>query len=164
MDLSYNNPMAALPRNQAMPKPVSNTPNAVLRFSAGTTLARTAFSNETCAPIPIPHSTIPMRASVNPPERQKARTTQKAKLPEAELANRVCLASGRRRGSSAPRLPWRPHTRPESYFGQQSQSSGNERRPGQISETCSDQGAGNNIEPVTFGESLRLQRPRGFLL
>src|ERR1700730_8798729 len=29
IDLSYNNPMAALPRNQATPKPGSNTPNAV---------------------------------------------------------------------------------------------------------------------------------------
>ena len=35
MDLSYNNPMAALPRNQAMPNPVLKTPNAGLRFSIG---------------------------------------------------------------------------------------------------------------------------------
>src|SRR5579864_6288393 len=42
IDLSYSKPMIALPANHAMPKPVSNTPKAVLRFSEGTTPASTA--------------------------------------------------------------------------------------------------------------------------
>jgi hypothetical protein len=36
-DLSYNQPMMALPANQAIPKPVPKTPKAVLRFSDGIT-------------------------------------------------------------------------------------------------------------------------------
>jgi hypothetical protein len=46
MDRPYSNPMVALPRNQATPKAVSKTPNAVLRFCGGTIPANTALRDE----------------------------------------------------------------------------------------------------------------------
>src|SRR5438552_15213477 len=71
IDLSYKNPSIALPINQAIPKPVSKTPKAVLRFAAETTLVRTALSSESCAPMPRPHSIMPMRATPAPPRKTK---------------------------------------------------------------------------------------------
>src|SRR5579864_327048 len=67
-DRSYNKPMIALPTNQNTPKPVSKTPKAVLRFPEEITGARTAFRQESCAPIPIPQRTIPSSSVLVPPK------------------------------------------------------------------------------------------------
>ena len=69
-DLSYNQPMMALPPNQAIPKPVSKTPKAVLRFSDGITSTSTAFNNESCAPMPKP-TTRPSAVAFAPSEPRK---------------------------------------------------------------------------------------------
>src|SRR5882762_7642282 len=63
MDLPYKTPISQLPKNQAIPKPESNRPKAVLRLSAGMTGTRIALSSESCAPKPMPHSSMPASAS-----------------------------------------------------------------------------------------------------
>src|SRR5439155_16418561 len=71
IDLSYRKPIAALPRNQAIPKPVSKRPNAVLRFAAETTFVRTAFKRESCAPMPMLQRAMPISATLAPPRKTK---------------------------------------------------------------------------------------------
>ena len=58
----------ALPMNQAMPKPVSNTPNALLLWFGATTPAITALSKDPYVAIPSPKESSRSDSASKPPD------------------------------------------------------------------------------------------------
>ena len=98
-------PIAALPRNHATPNPVSNTPKASLRLSLETIFAKTALSRESCAPIPMPHSIMPMRARIKFPKNTSGAKNAPTKRAASKLRKPTLSSNLPKKRELTPAIP-----------------------------------------------------------